>query len=51
MTEPATIRFLDLQPREDAAAVQEAITRVLRETIEQLAQEDKSFTLAKIVFT
>ena len=30
---------------------QEAIKRVLTETIEQLAQEDKSFTRAKIVFT
>ena len=30
---------------------QEAIKRVLNETIEQLAQEDKSFTRAKIVFT
>ena len=30
---------------------QEAIKRLLTETIEQLAQEDKSFTRAKIVFT
>ena len=30
---------------------QDAITRVLRETIEQLAQEDRNFTRAKIVFT
>jgi hypothetical protein len=30
---------------------QEAIKRVLTETIEQLAQEDRSFTRAKIVFT
>ena len=30
---------------------QEAIKRLLSETIEQLAQEDKSFTRAKIVFT
>src|SRR5213596_3628674 len=30
---------------------QEAIKRVLSETIEQLSQEDKSFTRAKIVFT
>jgi hypothetical protein len=30
---------------------QEAIKRLLHETIEQLAQEDKSFTRAKIVFT
>jgi hypothetical protein len=30
---------------------QEAIKRVLNDTIEQLAQEDKNFTLAKIVFT
>ena len=30
---------------------QEAIKRVLSETVEQLAQEDKSFTRAKIVFT
>ena len=30
---------------------QEAIKRVLSETIEQLAQEDKNFTRAKIVFT
>ena len=30
---------------------QEAIKRVLNDTIEQLAQEDKSFTRAKIVFT
>ena len=30
---------------------QEAIKRLLNETIEQLAQEDKSFTRAKIVFT
>jgi hypothetical protein len=30
---------------------QEAIKRVLRETIEQLAQEDGSFARAKIVFT
>jgi hypothetical protein len=30
---------------------QDAIKRVLHETIEQLAQEDKSFTRAKIVFT
>ena len=33
------------------APEQEAIKRVLTETIEQLAQEDKSFTRAKIVFT
>jgi hypothetical protein len=30
---------------------QEAIKRVLNDTIEQLAQEDKTFTRAKIVFT
>ena len=30
---------------------QEAITRVLTETIEQIAEDDKSFTRAKIVFT
>src|SRR5919198_4999913 len=30
---------------------QEAIKRLLTETVEQLAQEDKSFTRAKIVFT
>jgi hypothetical protein len=30
---------------------QEAIKRVLNDTIEQLAQEDKNFTRAKIVFT
>ena len=30
---------------------QEAITRLLTETIEQIAQDDKSFTRAKIVFT
>jgi hypothetical protein len=30
---------------------QEAITRLLTETIEQIAQDDKSFTHAKIVFT
>src|SRR5213594_4778812 len=30
---------------------QEAIKRVLSETVEQLAQEDKSFTRAKLVFT
>jgi hypothetical protein len=30
---------------------QEAITRLLTETIEQIAQEDQSFTRAKIVFT
>jgi hypothetical protein len=30
---------------------QEAIKRVLSETIEQLSQEDKSFTRAKVVFT
>jgi hypothetical protein len=30
---------------------QEAIKRLLTETIEQLAQEDRSFTRAKIVFT
>jgi len=30
---------------------QDAIKRLLNETIEQLAQEDKSFTRAKIVFT
>ncbi len=30
---------------------QEAIKRVLNETIDQLAQEDRSFTRAKIVFT
>ena len=30
---------------------QDAIQRVLTETIEQLAQDDQSFTRAKIVFT
>ena len=30
---------------------QEAIKRVLTETVEQLAQEDKSFERAKLVFT
>jgi|SRR5262245_39179746 len=30
---------------------QEAIARVLTETIEQIAQDDKTFTRAKIVFT
>ncbi|HEY4911880.1 MAG TPA: hypothetical protein VIJ73_20380 [Methylomirabilota bacterium] len=30
---------------------QEAITRLLTETIEQIALDDKSFTRAKIVFT
>jgi len=30
---------------------QEAIRRLLVETIEQIAQEDRSFTRAKIVFT
>jgi hypothetical protein len=30
---------------------QEAITRLLTETIEQIAQDDGSFTRAKIVFT
>lgn len=30
---------------------QDAITRLLTETIEQIAQDDKSFTRAKIVFT
>jgi hypothetical protein len=30
---------------------QEAITRLLTETIEQIAQDDRSFTRAKIVFT
>jgi hypothetical protein len=30
---------------------QESIKRVLTETVEQLAQEDKAFTRAKIVFT
>lgn len=30
---------------------QEAIRRLLTETIEQIAQDDKSFTRAKIVFT
>ncbi len=30
---------------------QEAITRLLTETIEQIAQDDKSFTRAKVVFT
>ena len=30
---------------------QEAITRLLTDTIEQIAQEDQSFTRAKIVFT
>ena len=30
---------------------QEAIKRVLNDTVEQLAQEDKSFSRAKIVFT
>ncbi len=33
------------------APEQDAIKRVLTETIEQLAQEDRSFTRAKIVFT
>ena len=40
-------RVLDGARRTD----QEAIKRVLSETIEQLAQEDKNFTRAKIVFT
>jgi len=30
---------------------QDAITRLLTETIEQIAQDDKSFSRAKIVFT
>lgn len=30
---------------------QEAIRRLLTETVEQLAQEDKNFTRAKLVFT
>lgn len=30
---------------------QEAITRVLTETIEQIAQDDQSFTRARVVFT
>lgn len=30
---------------------QEAITRLLTETIEQIAQDDKTFSRAKIVFT
>ena len=30
---------------------QEAIKRLLTETIEQIAQDDKSFTRAKVVFT
>ena len=30
---------------------QEAIKRLLTETVEQLAQEDKGFTRAKLVFT
>jgi hypothetical protein len=30
---------------------QEAIKRVITETVEQLAQEDKAFTRAKLVFT
>jgi hypothetical protein len=30
---------------------QEAIKRLLTETVEQIAQDDKSFTRAKIVFT
>ena len=30
---------------------QDAIKRVLTETIEQIAQDDKSFTRAKVVFT
>jgi hypothetical protein len=30
---------------------QEAITRLLTDTIEQIAQEDQSFTRAKVVFT
>lgn len=30
---------------------QEAITRVLTETIEQIAQDDQNFTRAKVVFT
>jgi hypothetical protein len=33
------------------APEQDAIKRVLTETIEQIAQDDKSFTRAKIVFT
>ena len=33
------------------APEQEAIKRVLNDTIEQLAQEDKNFSRAKIVFT
>jgi hypothetical protein len=30
---------------------QDAITRLLTETIEQIAQDDRSFTRAKVVFT
>jgi len=30
---------------------QEAIKRLLTETVEQIAQDDKSFTRAKLVFT
>ncbi len=33
------------------APEQEAIKRLLTETVEQLAQEDRSFTRAKLVFT
>src|SRR5260370_24599625 len=33
------------------APEQEAIRRLLTETIEQLAQEDRSFTRARVVFT
>jgi hypothetical protein len=33
------------------APEQEAIRRLLTETVEQLAQEDRSFTRAKLVFT
>ena len=33
------------------APEQESIKRVLTETVEQLAQEDKAFTRAKLVFT
>jgi hypothetical protein len=33
------------------APEQEAIKRLLTETIEQLAQEDKSFSRARVVFT
>lgn len=33
------------------APEQEAITRLLTETVEQIAQEDRSFARAKLVFT